>query len=264
MIYEGLTKAALLIRNRCANACRIVGILGVSRRLMLLLGIVIAGPANASNELMEWRFDVLLDGREIGTHAFSLQQQGNTARMQSEARFDVKLLFVNAFRYRHRAEETWLGPCLVDIQSSTAVNSKSYALSGVATDTGFQLSARKGKGEGEGKSKDAVATRLPPCVQSFAYWNLDLLRGNKLLNPQTGEYETVQLTQLAPQAVRIGNTQLPAERYQLLVAGKAVVLWYAAEDGRWLALESEARGGRTLRYQPTAVPAAASNVDHAS
>lgn len=248
MSYFGLRRSAHWLRSFGGRVSPGSSGVRTLKLLTICLGILCGLPANASDSLKEWRFDVFLDEREIGTHAFRVEQRGDVVELESEASFDVRLLFINAFRYRHRAEETWNGQCLVDIRASTAVNRESFSVSGAATDTGFQLNTQNDDGD--------LVSELPECVQSFAYWDLDRLRGNRLLNPQTGDFETVELTRLSPQSLRVGDVQLPAERYQLMVAGKPLTLWYAADDGRWLALESEARGGRMLRYQPRAVPAA--------
>jgi len=208
---------------------------------LVMLTIIVGNAVSASENVQEWRFEVFLDEREIGTHDFRLSKEGQTLKLTSEASFDVRLLFINAFRYRHQAEETWRGRCLIDITSSTAVNREAFEVNGSVTGSGFALSTRDSEGD--------RVTELPECVQSFAYWDLDRLTASSLLNPQTGSYESVELTRLAPQSVTVGDAQVLAERYQLMVEGKPLMLWYAADDGRWLALESEARGGRVLRYE---------------
>jgi len=89
-------------------------------------------------------------------------------------------------------------------------------------------------------------TPVDECVQTFAYWNPSILRATRLLNPQTGEYEPVQISELGSDVI----AGQPAERFRLIGGGTTplkIDLWYSpARD--WLALESRTPEGRTLRY----------------
>ena len=56
--------------------------------------------------------------------------------------------------------------------------------------------------------------------------------------------------------VAIGDTLVDAQRYRLSAKAGDITLWYAKDDGRWLALEAPAKGGRRIHYTPVAVPPA--------
>jgi len=178
------------------------------------------GPA-ASAELVtrEWRFQVSLDGRHIGEHRFVLRDAGDSRELTSEARFRVRVLVFDAYRYDHRAQETWRGDCLERLDASTDVN---------------------------GKRTVVDVTPLDECVQTFAYWNPSILRASRLLNPQTGEYVPVQVRDLGRELLSGEMT----ERFRLTGQGRTpmqIDLWYSpARD--WLALESRTPEGRLLRY----------------
>ena len=49
--------------------------------------------------------------------------------LRSEARFDVRFLFVSAYRYEHEAVERWQGGCLRELQSRTVTNGERVAVS---------------------------------------------------------------------------------------------------------------------------------------
>ncbi|HYF16224.1 MAG TPA: DUF6134 family protein [Ramlibacter sp.] len=66
-----------------------------------------------------WDFEVRLDGRPIGTHRFVLSGPAAARQVESTARFDVTLLGIPLYRYRHEARERWRGDCLVELQSRT-------------------------------------------------------------------------------------------------------------------------------------------------
>lgn len=175
--------------------------------------------AGADTVPREWRFNVALDGRPIGEHRFVLRAAGDSRKLTSEASFRVRVLFFDAYRYDHRAQETWRGDCLQQLDASTEVN---------------------------GKRKVVAVTPVDECVQTFAYWNPSILAATRLLNPQTGEYVPVQISELGGDVI----AGQPAERFRLIGGGKTpleIDLWYSpARD--WLALESRTPEGRTLRY----------------
>jgi len=202
-------------------------------------GLAIAAPEAAT---AEWQFDVSLDGKPIGTHTFELNQQGEQKVLTTEARFDVKFLFVTAFRYRHQNTEVWNNDCLKRIDASTNSNGKELVVSGEATEGGFSLQSANG------------SRALPSCVQTFAYWNPSVLEAGQLLNSQTGVYEDVSITLEGRDLVPVAGNPVEALRYRLSAQAGDITLWYASADNTWLGLEAPAKGGRKIRYQAVAVP----------
>jgi hypothetical protein len=209
--------------------------------LILSLGTAASAAANLA-ESREWQFRVLLDGKEIGYHDFVVSSDGERRTVETNAEFDVKLLFVNVYRYRHQNREEWNDNCLTQIDAETDANGEDFMVRGASGPGNFTVETLK------------TAESLPACIMTFAYWNPDFLNQRQLLNSQTGEYETVSVVNLGTDSVRVGDQILSANKYRLDAKGGPITLWYAAEDYRWLALESIARGGRILRYEPLVVP----------
>lgn len=200
--------------------------------LAALLGLAVS--AKASNQ--EWRFQVYLDDKKIGYHDFFLQERENQRLLQSEANFEYRLLFVRLYGYAHENTETWAGDCLTGIESKTDANGQPFQVSGSLQGDRFVLKSTAGEAE------------LPSCSMSFAYWNPAFLQQEQLINTQNGEVLDVEVS--GPERVQIevrGVTQ-PALRYRLGAGDMNIELWYS-EDNEWLALETEARGGRRLRYE---------------
>ena len=218
-----------------------------ARRQGLLATIVfcvVSTYAHASDELpgKQWRFDVLLDDKRIGYHTFEVQQDGAGQVLTTEASFDVKFLFVTAFRYRHQNTEVWREGCLSSIDAATDSNGKKLIVRGTAGPEGFNLQ--------NGNS----STALPACVQSFAYWNPAVLESARLLNSQTGVYETVSVTFESREQILVAGRLVDALRYRLSAQAGDITLWYASTDGTWLGLEAPAKGGRKILYQAATVP----------
>lgn len=191
----------------------------------------------------DWEFNVLLNDKEIGYHRFNVVDDGRRQLLETEASFDVKILFINAFRYRHRNTERWENDCLVSIDAMTDNNGDALEVRGASSDGGFDLTSQRG------------TERLDGCVQTFAYWNPSILDSRRLLNSQTGEYEDITVTLEGDDVVDVGDETVAAKRYRLTAKGGDIRLWYSSDDSRWLALEAPAKGGRTIRYEPVSVPA---------
>ena len=187
--------------------------------MRLVLVLALCGALGAEASQRSWNFRVLLDGREIGRHTFTREEAADGARVVSHARFDVRFLFVSAYRYEHRAEERWRGGCLLSLEASTDDN---------------------------GVRKD-VRVRPSDCTRSFSYWDPAILRAERLLNAQTGEVLPVRAASLGLESIAVRGRETPASRHRLTAPGLSIDLWYAGAD--WVALESSVEGGRRLRYE---------------
>ena len=209
-----------------------------------LIACTIACSANAANESpgKEWQFDVALDGKPIGFHTFELQHDGSKQVLTTEASFDVKFLFITAFRYRHQNTEIWNDGCLTSIDASTDSNGQQFDVRGEVGDGSFDLLNAEG------------SMTLPGCVQTFAYWNPAILESQKLLNSQTGEYEDVSVTLEGREQLRVAGKPIDALRYRMSAQAGDITLWYSSADNTWVGLEAPAKGGRKLRYQAVVVP----------
>ena len=208
--------------------------------LFLFLFALTGGMAYAQESTKSWNFSVLLDGSKIGYHTYRVTETNGAKEVESEAKFDVKFLFINAFRYRHNFTETWVNDCLIDIEASTNANGKRFEVSGERTDIGFVVRADK--------ESDSIENELPQCVMTFAYWNPDFLQQRRLLNPQSGEYLDVMVEELESQPIEVRGEQVQARVFSVKAKKMQLTLWYS-EDNEWLALESLAKGGRTIRYE---------------
>lgn len=207
------------------------------RALILALWLMpIPYAACANTTTREWNFTAYLDDSEIGYHRFALTQSGPERELLSEARFNVKFLFIDAYRYAHEAREQWRGDCLARIDTTTDDNGKAHRVHGTLTADGLRIDA------------STEQTLLPQCVMSFAYWNPDFLKQTRLLNAQNGEYLDVRVKALGPDTIAVRGQVTPARRYQLSARDLDIELWYSP-TGDWLALDSITADGKRLRYR---------------
>ncbi len=219
------------------NALRKSIVLGM---IVAMGSALLASPADAASR--EWNFEVLLDDRKIGYHSFSLSEADGQQVIETEASFDVKLLFITAFKYRHRNTEVWNDGCLRSIDAETDSNGKRFEVKGTATAESLSVAGTNGEAE------------LGDCVRTFAYWDRELLTADRLLNSQTGEYEDVEIREVGNETIEVDGREVEAIRYALDAKGGEISLWYADESRVWLALEAPAKGGRTIRYRAVELP----------
>ncbi len=188
-------------------------------------------------EAKEWSFDVWLDKQKIGTHTFSLDQN----RLQSRARFKVKVLFINAYHYQHQADEIWQGQCLSQLTAHTEENKEITDVRGQQQDDQFVIEQKTGR------------QSLPACVMTFAYWNPEILKQTRLLNPQNAEYLDVTVTDEGRQTIQVKGQYMVAHQYRLngKYQGKEklkITVWYD-EQQDWVALESITPEGYKIIYK---------------
>lgn len=208
--------------------------------LSLLAVAILAFPVSAASAArsQSWDFSVLLDGDKIGYHRFELTDSGDERRVRSEAKFDVRFLFINAFRYRHENTEVWSDGCLSKIDARTQANGKKLAVTGTQVQGEFVVD--------DGSQTNA----LSDCVMTFAYWDPKFLQQPKLLNSQSGEYIDVEVEALGREPITVRGQEVAASAYRLTAKQLQLKLWYSP-DNEWLALESVAKGGRIIRYELT-------------
>ena len=213
------------------------------KSLFVILSLVYANAAVANlSDQDRWQFEVLLDEKKIGYHDFIVSEKDGNQTVSTQARFSVKLLFVNVFSYRHQNEEIWRDNCLSSINAETAANGKDFVVRGQAAAGEFQIQTESAESE------------LPSCVMTFAYWNPEFLKADRLLNSQSGDYENVSITREGEEDLQVNGQAIQAIKYSVSGAAAPITLWYAAVDHRWLALESVVKGGRVLRYKPVSLP----------
>lgn len=204
-----------------------------TRHTLTGLALLFAIPLRAQ----DWSFEVYLDQQKIGTHTFSLDQN----QLQSRANFKVKVLFINAYRYQHQADEQWQGNCLSQLTAHTEENKEITDVKGAIQNNQFVL------------EKNGSAQTLPGCIMTFAYWNPEILKQSRLLNPQNAEYLDVTVTDEGSKTIEVKGQTTLTHQYRLngRLKGKdklKITLWYDQQQ-QWVALESITPEGYKIKYK---------------
>jgi hypothetical protein len=200
----------------------------------------LAAPAMAATDLPasgEWAFRVLLDDKPIGEHRFTLTAQGDRRQLHSVAAFDVKFLGFSAYRYRLDVTEQWQGDCLTGLNATTDNDGKrSRVMARIEGDNRLLIAAPAGEQAVEG------------CLMTFAYWSPAMRKQSRLLDPQTGRLEAVNISVVGQETIPLRGQPTPATRVRIDGPKQPIDLWYS-EQGDWLALQSTVAGGRKLVYR---------------
>lgn len=210
----------------------------LSAAILLATPFVVMAAESMSDELI---FEASLDDKPIGVHRFWIRDGGGGRRIvQSQASFDVSILFVPVYRYRHDNTEIWQDGCLQQIESETDANGTRYSVDLSKTAQGYQIAA----------TAREIGTYQADCMMSFAYWDQRFLRQNRLLNTQTGELIPVEIQALGPSKRKIANRTRSVEGFRIYaeLQNIDITVFYDSDTGRWVALESMLEGGRKLRY----------------
>lgn len=206
-------------------------------RIILLSAslLLLASPLQAR----EWAFDVYLDKTKIGQHTFQLN---NAQQLVSQAKFNVKVLFINAYQYQHKAVENWQNNCLTALEADTVEDSVNTVVKGQRKADNFVVD--------NGKETQT----LPACPMTFAYWNQKILTQSKLLNPQNADWLDTKVTKLGTELLDVKGKKVEATRYKLNASldGKPklnIELWYENGSNDWVALKSITPEGYTINYK---------------
>ena len=210
--------------------CRLVPVVA-----MMLATVAALASSAAQAETNQWNFRALLDGDPIGTHSFTVTGAADRREMQAHADFTVKVLGITAYTYHHTATEQWQGDCLDTLAASTDDNGRKTVV-GVDRERGATVIT----GPGARQSVDG-------CVMTFAYWNPRILKSAKLLDPQSGKYESMLVKDLGPDTIDVRGRRLEARHYRIEGPDKPIDLWYSP-SGDWLGLDSMV-GRRHLSYR---------------
>ena len=216
----------------------------LNRAVIIITAVFVLSEVSVANSPSSgaaedsWKFRVWLDDTPIGYHQVSINREKNRKSVHTQANFDVRFLFVPVYSYSHETRELWEDGCLVNIKSTTDDNGEDYFISSMQRQE-KQLAL---------ETQDGM-TSLNGCIRTFAYWDVELLQSERLLNTQTGEYESVSVTDMGTGFLTVDEEQIEARQFRLVADKLTIDLWYTQEM-RWLALESVTESGAVLRYLP--------------
>ncbi len=161
--------------------------------------------------------------------------------LTSQAQFDVTLLGLSIYRYRHRASERWADGCLASIDARTDENGRLVEVRGQARGGRFDLQVRD-----EGRTAPTPASAAD-CLMSFAYWNPALAEQTRLLDPGSGRIEPVVMASASAVPADLDAQGQPVRGLRISGLAQPIDVWYIGD--RWVGLDTVVGGGRRLNYR---------------
>lgn len=167
--------------------------------------IVVMGATQAQAETLN--YTVLRDGKVIGAHAVTIDQNGSQTLVKIETDVTVKVLFVNAYTFKHTSQETWTDGRLTSITSTTHDDGIDKKL--IVNTEGDRLVVDSTV-KGQERRQHADAATLPASL-----WNPATVTQNTLLNTLDGKVMDVFIEDLGTESLDVGGASLSARHYAI-------------------------------------------------
>lgn len=167
--------------------------------------IITAGATQAQAETLN--YTVLRDGKTIGTHAVTIDQNGFETNVSVETDIAVKVLFVTAYKFKHTSQEKWANGQLMSIRSTTDDDGTPKVLSAQTENGAITVDSTV---KGHERRQKADAGTLPASL-----WNPATVQQNALLNTLDGQVMNIQVQDLGAETVDVGGASLNAQHYAL-------------------------------------------------
>jgi hypothetical protein len=203
--------------------------------LMLLAASSSAAGADGLPYGQSLSFVVMRQGQQIGGHKLVFEHDGGHLKVSTSIDLAVKLIGITAYRYSHRAQETWDGDALVSLTSRTDDDGKAYAVQANRTAEGIVVQA-----QGVGR------VVLPANILPSSHWNVRQVTQTVLLNTQKGSEAHVKISTLGRETVKTSSSTLPATHYRY--DGDIKMDQWFDDRGRWVKMAFTASDGSTIEY----------------
>ncbi len=199
------------------------------RRALPLLALpALPRPASAEAPAAEYRFRVVREGSQIGTHRVSFSTAGNETTARTDVEIAVRLAGFTVFRLTHRFSETWVGDRLRLAVSRYERNGRATEMEARAEGNAILVRGPEG------------AQRLPADAAPLTWWNPG--RFNRpLFDNSTGK----------PLRVQWSRAPLPGGGVRWTATGDTESEGTYAADGTWLGWRTVGEDGSTVVYDRT-------------
>jgi hypothetical protein len=209
------------------------------RRLLAALLLATIGPATVSVAQnlpygQTLSFVVQRNGEPIGRHTVGFQHNGPDLTVSTAIDFAVKVLGFTAYRYTHRAQETWSADAFRSLVAQTDDNGKKYAVRAERNGSGIDV------------ERNAERALLPADLLPTSHWNFRQVDQSALLNTQNGTQARVQITPIGRERVRTATGWVDAMRYRY--AGDVDKDQWFDDRGRWVKTSFKGSDGSSIEY----------------
>jgi len=167
--------------------------------LMMAFGLMAGNTASAVPS--DLSFTVLRNGSPVGTHAYKFNGEGDNTKVDITTDIKVKIAFITAYRFEHKASEEWSG-------------GKMVATSTVTNDDGTDHVLKVGNGGNELIiNGDGKETRARVGVMPASLWHPDTVKRPILLNTLDGHMMKVFSKKVGVEDVAVNGKTVPATHF---------------------------------------------------
>lgn len=174
-------------------------------------------------------YEVLRNGKRIGTHEIRFRQEGDALRVVAETNMKVKFLFITAYKYRYVSEEVWKDGQLLSVETEVNDNGKERFSSATLNGEGYKVARTDG------------ADVIPNSFMTTNHWNDDAPAYSRLFNTITGKINEVTFT---PVQERVGEGE-----QEFSVRGELNINTFYDPDGHWLGMVFEHKDGSEIEFR---------------
>jgi len=166
--------------------------------------LMLAAPASAAETGVETpTFAVVRNGSQIGTHAIELRRNGPETLVKQSTRIEVKVLFIQAYKFEQDETERWVNNRLVAMDSVTHDNGTDHKLDVRVNGKGLNV-------EGDGKTAQVDATVMPASI-----WNAALVKQTVALNVRDGSLMHITVNDMGMDNVTVRGQPVKARHYEI-------------------------------------------------
>lgn len=200
------------------------------------LPALLAVPAHAIDApdgRLEW--SISRSGAKIGRYVMTARHQRGDLIVENEIDIEVELAFVTLYRYVHRDREVWRDGALVELTAFTNDDGKASNLEVETAAGGLAV---------DGPSGQLTA---PAGIFPSSLWQIDMTKGNMLVDVERGRLLSVRFTMGAEEPVAVAGEDVRA-RHVTVSGDLSRELWYGP-DGFLLRLQFAGPDGVGLDFR---------------
>jgi hypothetical protein len=205
-------------------------LVGMRRGLLLLL-LLVATAASAEAAERRFDFEVLRNGRPIGSHVVAIERGERETVIRIAVDMAVGIGPIALYRYRHRSTEVWRDGRLTRLDADTDDDGKLIALR-VWADAGRLLI------DGAEGRQEAPADTLPS-----SYWHPGLRTATRWIDTHTATVVPIEVTPEPSIRLISAGQEVEAIPHRTSSPGIEVIPFYTPE-GEWVGLTFTYRGSR--------------------
>lgn len=167
--------------------------------------IIASWQAQAASKTLD--FTVLRNGKEIGTHSYTISDHGDKTLVEVNTDIQVKVLFVTTYKFRHAAKEVWRDGKLVSLTSTTDDDGTQKALQ-------ISVNADKLNVDSFVHNQDR-RQNADINTQPASLWNPAIVHQHKILNTHDGTLMKINVSDFGTEVVEAAGAQVSAHHYAI-------------------------------------------------